>query len=132
VVRGLSLRRQKQFANLGHPGGALTEHMAGDGTLRRIFREPELVVRQHPMIDHHPRQWQPAHMAARGRQDRNRERPVWGTLTLSSSHAIWFAREVGSRRLALSHRLVCLDGAFAGPVLSTPYRNLSRKTSRYS
>ena len=35
----------QQFANLGHADGALAEQMAGDRALRRIFREPERIVR---------------------------------------------------------------------------------------
>jgi hypothetical protein len=31
-----SLRCQKQFANHGHPGGAVAEQAGGDGALRRI------------------------------------------------------------------------------------------------
>jgi hypothetical protein len=42
----LSLRRDQQFANLGHAHGALAEQMACDLALRGIFREPERVVYQ--------------------------------------------------------------------------------------
>src|SRR5665213_4089470 len=37
----MSLSHLQQFANRGHPDGALAEQVAGDGPLRGIFREPE-------------------------------------------------------------------------------------------
>src|ERR1700737_212540 len=45
LLAGSSLRRDEQFANLGHADSPLAEQMAGDGALRRIFREPERIVR---------------------------------------------------------------------------------------
>src|SRR5215210_2985272 len=50
-----SLRRGEQFANLGHPDGALAEQERGDGALRGIFRQPERIATHHAMINHHPR-----------------------------------------------------------------------------
>src|ERR1700737_49576 len=44
LVAGLSLRRRKQFANLGHADGALAQQMTGDCALCQIFREPERIV----------------------------------------------------------------------------------------
>src|SRR3954469_11664812 len=39
-----TLRGHKQFANLGHAGGAIAEQMIGDRALRGIFRGPERIV----------------------------------------------------------------------------------------
>src|SRR5258708_7050940 len=61
-----SLRCDEQFANLSHADGALAEQMAGDGALPRIFREPERIACQDPVIDHHARQHQPSRVAAHG------------------------------------------------------------------
>jgi hypothetical protein len=44
LVAGSSLRRDEQFANLGHAHTMLTEQMTGHLALRRIFREPERIV----------------------------------------------------------------------------------------
>jgi hypothetical protein len=50
----LSLRRQKQFANLGHPDDAVAEQVGGDAELRRIFREPEWIAESFAVIPDTP------------------------------------------------------------------------------
>ena len=59
-----SLRRDKQFANLGHADRALAEQVSCHRALLGIFRKPERIVRLHPVIDHHARQQKPAGIAA--------------------------------------------------------------------
>src|ERR1700726_4496171 len=55
-----SLRRDKQFANLGHADRALAEQVSCHCALLGIFRKPERIVcRLHPVIDHHARQRKP-------------------------------------------------------------------------
>jgi hypothetical protein len=39
----VSLRRDEQFANLGHADGAVAKQVTGDRPLHRIFREPERI-----------------------------------------------------------------------------------------
>ena len=39
----MSLRRDEQFANLGHADGAVAKQVTGDLALYRIFREPEQI-----------------------------------------------------------------------------------------
>src|SRR6202022_515499 len=65
IARGdKSLRRQNQFANLGHPDAALTKQMVRDGARCGIFREPERVARRYPMVDHRARQQKHTGIAA--------------------------------------------------------------------
>src|SRR6478672_9715637 len=45
LAAGSSLRRRKQFANLGDADSAVAEQVSGDCPLQRIFREPERIVR---------------------------------------------------------------------------------------
>jgi len=61
---GPSLRRRKQFANLGHADRAIAEQMARDCVLRGIFRQPERIAGREAMIKHQPRQQQTACIAA--------------------------------------------------------------------
>jgi len=63
-VQATSLRRQNQFANLGHAGVARAEQEPGDGVLHCIFREPERIACREAVIDHQPRQQQSSGIAA--------------------------------------------------------------------
>src|ERR1700674_2441467 len=43
LVADASLRRDEQFANLGHADGAVAKQVTGDRPLHRIFRETERI-----------------------------------------------------------------------------------------